>query len=375
MSSKNPIIKVRSLFKGIKKRNIYAKNKSISLNNLTLVKRDKLKIEQSPNKILNAIEFIKQKNRFFIKTVFDAKGTREFLASKEVAMKIIKLNDEIEEKNIKEKEHSIIQKNLLHLDLMNSSKSTKKNNSSKTACKRTLSPKKSRKKSKRKNLEEKLIEEKENKKQKKSSKKLKKKISNNSSNIESNIDSNKEKNNIIMEDKADNNSSKKEIYKLYIDNESESDNNFQKKLKKEINKCVSMKNIQRIKMKNKERMKFQSKKDFNYKRPKRLESSIIKNKSQETQSIFLFSEINKNKMEEDDMNISSIGEIEKICVSPKKKNKKKVKRLFNYTINKEKKRERSCNQFDGKEANENEEGRVEIKSDKDSLISILSDLI
>ena len=74
-----------------------------------------------------------------------------------------------------------------------------------------------------------------------------------------------------------------------------------------------MKNIQRIKMKNKEHMKFQSKKDFNYKRPKRLKSSIIKNKSQETQSIFLFSEINKNKMEEDDMNISSIGEIEKIC--------------------------------------------------------------
>ena len=63
-----------------------------------------------------------------------------------------------------------------------------------------------------------------------------------------------------------------------------------------------------------------------------------------------------------------------MCIS-KKKNKKKVKRLFNYTINKEKKKERSYNQFDGKEANENEEGKVEIKSDKDSLISILSDLI
>jgi len=129
MLSKNPIVNVRSLFKGIKKRNIYAKRKSISLNNLTLITRNKLRIDEPPKKILNAIEFIKQKNRFYIENVFDAKGTREFLASKEVAMRSIKLNDEIDENNIKKKENSIAQKNLLQLDLMNSSKSTKKNKS------------------------------------------------------------------------------------------------------------------------------------------------------------------------------------------------------------------------------------------------------
>jgi len=205
---------------------------------------------------------------------------------------------------------------------------------------------------------------------------LEKIISNNSSDIESSSDSNKEKNNIIMEDKDNNNFGEKDIYKLYIDNENESDDNFQKKLKKEIIKCESMKIIKRIKEKNKEHIKSKSKKDLNYKRSKRLKSSIIKNKSKETQSVFLFSEINKNKMEEDDMNISSIGKIEKICVSPKKRNKMKVKRLFSYAkINNEKKKERSCNQFEGKENNENGEGRIEIKSDKDSLISILSDLI
>lgn len=373
MSSKNPIVNVRSLFKGIKKRNIYARRKSISLNNLTLVTRNKLRIDASPYKALNIIEFIKQKNRFYIENAFDAKGTREFLASKEVAMRAIKLDDEIEENNIKKKENSITQKNLLQLDLMNSSKSTKKNKSSKTAGKRTLSPKKSRKKSKRKNLEENDIEEKENKKQKKNNKKLEKIISNNSSDIESSSDSNKEKNNIIMEDNDNNNFGEKNIYKLYIDNVNDSDDNFQKKLKKEIIKCESMKNIKRIKEKN---IKSKCKKDLNYKRPKRLKSSIIKNKSKETQSIFLFSEINKNKMEEDDMNISSIGKIEKICVSPKKRNKMKFKRLFSYAkINNEKKKERSCNQFGGKANNENEEGRIEINSDKDSLINILSDLI
>ena len=44
-------------------------------------------------------------------------------------MRSIKLNDEIDENNIKKKENSIAQKNLLQLDLMNSSKSTKKNES------------------------------------------------------------------------------------------------------------------------------------------------------------------------------------------------------------------------------------------------------
>ena len=45
------------------------------------------------------LDFIKQKNRFIIKNSFDIKETREFLASKEVAMRVIKLNDEIVEED------------------------------------------------------------------------------------------------------------------------------------------------------------------------------------------------------------------------------------------------------------------------------------
>jgi hypothetical protein len=71
--------------------------KSYSVNNLSLIKAPKIKPQQL---IFNVIDFIKQKNKFFIENSFDSKGTREFLASKEVAMRVIKLDDEIRpEKN------------------------------------------------------------------------------------------------------------------------------------------------------------------------------------------------------------------------------------------------------------------------------------
>ena len=83
-------------------------------------------------------------------------------------------------------------------------------------------------------------------------------------------------------------------------------------------------------------------------------------------------------MKQDDINVSSIDESDKacICVSPKKANKTKVKRHFvSVQINNKQVKEKLYNQFDNQKDNENEEGRVEIKSDKDSLISILSDLM
>ena len=86
----------------------------------------------------------------------------------------------------------------------------------------------------------------------------------------------------------------------------------------------------------------------------------------------------------DDINTSSIAEDQKCCSSPKKANKKKVKRAFgSIQINNMQFKERILknmdknidNKEDNKEDNENEEGRVEIQSDKESLISILSDLM
>jgi hypothetical protein len=378
---KSPIIKNRSLFNETKKKKINAKRKSISLNNLTIITKNKIKIEKSVKKVLNIIEFIKQKNKFFIEDTFDVKGTREFLASKEVAMRVIKLNDEIEEKRINIKESSITNKNLLQYDAMSSPKN-RKNKSSKTAGKGTISPRKSRKKEKRFNLEENNNEEKENKKLKKGSKRMKERISNNSSNIDSNSDSKKEKNNIIMDQEESDNNGEDEIYKFFIDNANEPDDNFQKKLKKEIKKFESFKNVKKVKGENKGRRKSQSKKDLNYKKPKRMNSVIIP-KSKPTKSQFLFSEMNKKKMKEDDINVSSIDESVKACASPKKVNKTKVKKHFgSVQINNKELKERFYNKFDSKkddnniiENNENEEGRVETKSDKDSLISILSDLM
>ena len=46
-------------------------------------------------KELNIIDFIKQKNKFTIKTFFDEKGSKKFLASKDLAMQKIEITDDI----------------------------------------------------------------------------------------------------------------------------------------------------------------------------------------------------------------------------------------------------------------------------------------
>ena len=86
-------------------------------------------------------------------------------------------------------------------------------------------------------------------------------------------------------------------------------------------------------------------------------------------------------MKEDDMNISSIDISQNIYSSQIQSNKKKTKRNYGFDqINKEKINQKLYNQFDDKKDNENhkenyENKITEIKSDKDSLMSILSDLI
>ena len=376
---KTPILKNRSLFNESKKKKNNLRKKSISLNSLTIITKNKRIIDEKPNKALNIIEFIKQKKKFVIENTFDVKGTREFLASKEVAMRAIKLNDEIEIKNIKEKIYSVTNKNLMELDAICSPKN-RKHKSTKAAGKGTISPRKLRKNEKRKYFEENNNEDKENKKLRKNSKKKKDKISNNSSNIESNSDSKKDKNNIM--DKEDNdNYGEDEIYKFFIDNANEPDDNFQKKYKKEIKKFQSFKNVRKEEGENRKHSKYQSKKDLHYKRPRRLNSVVIPN-TKPTKSQFLFSEVNKNKMKEDDINVSSIDDSVKACASPKKANKKKVKRHFGSLQINNKQIKEKFYKFDDKKINENlkednesKEGIIEIKSDQDSLISILSDLM
>ena len=72
----------------------------VSTNNLTIVSKNDCKSNQ-PTKELNVVNFIKQKKKFILENSFDIKGTRKFLASKEVAMRVIKLNDEIIEEDKK----------------------------------------------------------------------------------------------------------------------------------------------------------------------------------------------------------------------------------------------------------------------------------
>ena len=253
-------------------------------------------------------------------------------------MRVIKLNDEIiPEEEEKGRRISKTNKNLLNLRFMSGNDNEKKNKSTKIAGKNTISPRKSRKSHKKMNNNDFIIEPKEimhkkSRKMKKSSKKAKSKISEidskvDSSNLDSNSNNMSKPNNIIF-DKI-NQDSQTKIYKFFIDNANEPEENFQKKLEKELKKVENL-NQKKDKDKDKDkkakvRRKSISRKDLPYKRPKRMNSVIVP-KNRETQSIFMFSEVNKKLMIDDDLSLSSIGE-QKINLTPDKDiNKKKMMR-------------------------------------------------
>lgn len=365
--NKKPIAKNRSLFNGSPTRKrIFSKTyqKYSSVNNLSLIKGKNMKYS-APKKFLNVIDFISQKNKFYMEDSFDFRGTREFLASKEVAMREIKLNDEIFEEKSKKKKKECSQNNLLTLDFNYYQESDKRNNkSSKITGKYSISPRKSRKKSKKLSLNIKTTEIKKYKKR--SSKGTKNgiptpKSKNTNKNIKENssyLGSNKEINNIIYNNNNANNSY---IYKFFIDNANETEENFQKKLKKEIKKVES---INKLNKKDNHQRRSLSKGDLKHKKPKRMNSVIIR-KSNDSQSLFKFSEYSKNLMIIDDISISSIGyKKERDCNSSKKANKKKIKRKYGSI------------QMNNKQIKERIKQKIEKNdSDKDSIISILSELM
>ena len=391
-TNKRPIKQKISLFNENSPSKIKMKKakKSFSvnnLNNLTLVKTPKIRPHQL---IFNVIDFIKQKDKFYLENSFDAKGTREFLASKEVAMRVIKLDDEI--KPEENRRVSVTNKNLL---VINRSGNGNENgnaikHSSKTH-KNTISPRKSRKSHNKKmnkefNLEIKEYTAKKSKKLKKSSKKTKDKTSaveaeNDSSNLDSKSNNSNKKKNVIFDKLS--NDSHAEIYKFFIDNANEPDENFQKKLQKELEKVENIKqNKEKEKdKKTKVKRKSISRKDIHLKRPKRM-NSVIVGKRKESQSLFMFSEINKKLMDNDDLELSSIGENKKYSTPKNNINKNHLKRAsVSIQINNQKVKERIHKKMsENIENNENEKNfdttsKVEIYSDKDSIISILSDLM
>ena len=354
------------------KKKIIKNQKYSSFNNLATI-NGKVSNENFPqiSNTNNIINFIKQKKRFFIENSFDNKGTREFLASKEVAMRVIKLNDEIIEE---QKNNHLTNKNLLKLNFINADENEnlpnniKRNKSSKTAGKRNNIPRKSKKTNKKVVSDNQLIKL-ENKKTKKSKKNKKQKSEkeckqNNNSLIEN---SNKCSDNIknIIFDKASNDS-QSNIYKLFIDHANEPDENFNKILKKELKKVENLKNNKKT-----EQKKSESTKNLKL-RPKRF-NSVAFLKKRENQNIFKFSEINKNLMKNDDIDVSSISGGN----NGDSLRKKKIKRTYgSIQINNKQIKENIRKKINKGRINDKyNNNKIEINSDKESIISILSDLM
>ena len=296
-------------------------------NDIIYLPKPEVRLNQSTKKNINIIEFIKQKKRFILENAFDLKGTREFLASKEVAMRVIKLNDEIiednkinyEDSDIKDKYNTNIDSNLGE-------------NKKKVNKKISAAPIKSKFRSNKE-----LFLDLDYKKMKKEFK-----------------DSKDSKNNIIPKSKTKRKKSKKSK------NESSEyqDNLYSPKKKYNNNGAVNLTS---------------NKKD----------SSTLLPRHKQTQSQFMFSEINKKLMADDEINLSGISNKN---YSPKPKSKSKFKDgIFQTEINNNFNNfkifnEKVKNQIEDiieeeKSKNEDKVDIFQINSDKESLISILSDLM
>ena len=325
---KNPIVKRKS------QQNPSSNNLSLFQNNETKL----TKFSQPNKKVINVIDFIKQKNKFFIKNAFDLKGTREFLASKEVAMRVIKLNDEIIEDDKKIDEDSDIN-DIYNTNIGNDINRKQVNK------KISAIPLKSKFKSNKE-----LFLDTDLKKFKKELKKIKEKI-----NTKDTKDTKEQKEDSIKKSKIKKKKSKR--------NKKDSFENLGYSLspkKKKSNDNLAIINLT----------------------SKKKESSIGVPMQKQTQSQFLFSEYNKKLMADADLNLSGI---EDMNMSPKIRIKNKLKdgvyltqinnfNIFNEKI-KSKINEDIINEEDKSKSPNKDNIGFQINSDKESLLSILSDLM
>ena len=318
---KNPIVKRKS------QQNPSSNNLSLFQNNETKL----TKFSQPNKKVINVIDFIKQKNKFFIKNAFDLKGTREFLASKEVAMRVIKLNDEIIEDDKKVDEDSDI-KDIYNTNIGNDINRKQVNK------KISVIPLKSKFRSNKE-----LFLDTDLKKFKKELKKINTK------------DTKEQKEDSIKKSKT-----KKKKSKRNKKDSFESLGCSLSPKKKKSNDNLAIINLT----------------------SKKKESSIGVPMQKQTQSQFLFSEYNKKLMADADLNLSGI---EDMNMSPKIRNKNKLKdgvyltqinnfNIFNEKI-KSKINEDIINEEDKSKSPNKDNIGFQINSDKESLLSILSDLM
>ena len=296
-------------------------------NDLIFLPRPEPKLNQSTKKNINVIDFIKQKKRFIIQNVFDLKGTREFLASKEVAMRVIKLNDEIIEDIKKNDEDSDI-KTIYNTNVGDNMDNLRK----KVNKKISAIPVKSKFKSNKEiflDLDLKKF-------------------------IKDKINSKESQDNLSPKPKIKSKKSKK-IKKESYENKGELVSP-----KKKSNDKLSIINLT------------SKKKEY---------SSSVLPKHKQTQSQFLFSEINQKLMADDELNLSGISNRN---MSPKLNYKSKPRddiyysQINNFKIfdeNIKNNINEDIIEEDKIKENDKENLEFQINSEKESLISILSDLM
>ena len=293
-------------------------------------------------KTLNAIDFIKQKNKFLIKDNFDEKGTRNFLSSKNIALMEIQLNEEIPNSNNYNDTAKINNNSKILLDNVKKIEKIDENHKklkNKIIKKRTLSPRKRRGKN---------------------DKKVKNKNTKNNINIiQNNFENENEKDSDIgdIEIFDNKNSDCDFIYKFIIDNAYEPENQLIEKLNKEIKKNKT------AKLKKEKYNSYTSK-----------SSSPIKNNKNDNKgnnkrvNPFYFSETAKNLMILDGLQLSIIDDIDKNIQDKNKKND--IETSFTSI----KKDNNKNSKFKKLETIENDELLNNINSEKE-FINLLSNLM
>jgi len=286
-------------------------------------------IEKKSIKEFNIINFIKQKNKFYISNFFDEKEAKKFLESKEIALKRIVLNDEIENTN----NNIDITNNYLQIQ--------------KTEIKNE------------KSLKQQNQKENSSSPIKKKNKIDKNKISNENKNDDKSSDSEINFNIIETVNNCENSKDNSFIYKFIIDNADESEDNFRKKLKKEIKRVATKKNnINNKNIDNSGKTQASNKKN-----DKNNIKADISEKSGARVNPFKYSEINRNLMIGNDIEVSSINDDD--SKSPERIQTK------NLTTLEDKKDDTNKNFY----IKSNSNNQMGINSAHESLMSILSGLI
>ena len=363
---------------------------------------------KSSKKSLNVIEFIKDKNKFCIKNLFDENGAEKFLKSKEIALMEIKLNDEIicvnnkkkslrliKSSNTNENSINIINKSAnenrgeyclkkinkssnLNIDdnslkFINKSgnedgneygakitiKSANLEEKNDKDDKYRISPKIRRGKTINQNKKRKKVKKiRQNKTDKKKSK---------NKNIDNLYDNNM---NIKAKDKKSNShdsNSSHHLYKFIIDNANESEDIFNEKLEKEMKrfqtKRLNSKNYNNNNNNNNYIKTSTNKKSTNGDKPKNLRQCMTNKGTRK--SIFNFSQNAKALMESNDFELSSIND--------RTMQNKNESNFFKIIESTRKKEINNKGTFDDEKKEHDD--NIEINSENHSLMSILSGLM